>query len=357
MKQFIRISYLFLLFYLAVFLTCGQADDIKSPKELLSLPEYHRHLLREMKPALAFEGTDDVEKWQRMLRSKLAHILCLPDEWNRNVKSDIVFKEETEDYISYRVSFRAEQKALVPGYLLKPKKVNPPFPVMICLQGHRKSGMRVSIGQKKTRDGLDFAIQAVQNGWAALAIEQRGFGERAALCSHEALNALMLGKTLIGERVFDVMRAVDFISTQTDLNAERIGCMGNSMGGTIAFYAACVDPRIRLAVVSCSFCTYADSWIKFPHCACGYLPGILQYADMGDIGGLIAPRYLIIVAGKHDPIATLSGVREAFDRTNSVFSAMGYEKNLSLIIGNGGHKFYPDLAWPKIRAVKDRWKP
>ncbi|QTA85614.1 Alpha/beta hydrolase fold-containing protein [Desulfonema magnum] len=336
----------------------GQAGDIKRSKELLSLPQYHRHALQQTKPCLAFEKTDDAEGWQKKLRAKLTEILCLPDKWDRDVNSDVVFKEKTKDYTSYSVNFRAEQKAVVPGYLLKPRKTNPPFPVMICLQGHRKGGMCVSIGQKKTRNDLDFAIQAVQNGWAALAIEQRGFGERAApSCSHEALNALMLGKTLLGERVFDVMRAIDFIRTQPDLDMERIGCMGNSMGGTVAFYAACVDPRIRLAVVSCSFCTYADSWMKFPHCACGYLPGILQYADMGDIGGLIAPRSLVIVAGKYDPIASLSGVRKAFERTNSVFSAMGYEKNLFLLIGDGGHKFYPDLAWPKISAIKNRWKP
>jgi pimeloyl-ACP methyl ester carboxylesterase len=92
------------------------------------------------------------------------------------------------------------------------------------------------------------------------------------------------------------MRAIDFLATQPDLDMGRIGCMGNSMGGTVSFYAARVDPRIRLVVVSCSFCTFADSWLSRPHCVCGYLPGILQAADTPDLAGLIAPRHLLIVA-------------------------------------------------------------
>ena len=127
-----------------------------------------------------------------------------------------------------------------------------------------------------------------------------------------------------------------------------LACMGNSAGGTVTFYAACVDERISLAVVSCSFCSYAQSWMKHHHCACGYLPGILNYADMGDLGGLIAPRRFIIVAGKEDPLADISGVQVAFNRSREVFKAMGCEQNASLLIGDGGHQFYPKLAWPEI---------
>jgi len=305
---------------------------------------------------MAYEEGAEVEAWQRALRAKLLEILAMPDERAKPLDAKVALDAETDEHVGYRVSFRAETGVVVPGYLLKPKDVEPPFPVMICLQGHTKDGMAVSIGRAPVKGGRDFALQAVRNGWAALAIEQRSFGERAGNCQSDALHGVLLGRPLTGQRVYDVMRAIDFIETQRDLDAQRIGCMGNSMGGTVSFYAACVDPRLRLAVVSCSYCTYADSWLKHRHCACGYLPGIAKYADMGDLGGLIAPRNLVVVAGRHDAIADLSGVREAFSHTRRVYEAAGAGENAALVVGDEGHQFYPDLAWPVIARMAARFE-
>jgi len=252
----------------------------------------------------------------------------------------------------------------VPGYLLRPKKAKRPLPVMICLQGH-SPGMHISIGRARTkrelesiRGGRDIAIQAVGHGWAALAVEQRAFGERAVgemACGDVALGELLKGRPLTGQRVFDVIRAVDFIATQPDLDARRIGCMGNSTGGTVSFYAACVDERIRLAVVSCSFGTYESTWLYKPHCACGYLPGMLKVADMPDLAGLIAPRHLILVAGKKDRIARFDGVEEGYRMARRSFAAAGCADRVVLLAAEGGHQFYPELAWPVIQETLADW--
>lgn len=316
----------------------------------------HQRVLQETAPSLAFKEGRDIHDWQTELRARLLDLLGMPTAWDHHIEADLAPEVDTDAYTCHRIAFRAERDADVPGYLLKPRHGTPPFPLMICIQGHhKKDGMKVSLGRAALGGGSDFALQAVRNGWAALAIEQRCFGERQGDCLRDALHALMLGRTLTGERVFDVRRAVDFTETQPDLDPKRIGCMGNSAGGTVSFYAACVEPRIRLAVVSCSFCAFAESWLKFPHCACGYVPGIMKLADMGDLGGLIAPRNLIVVAGRNDEIAGLPGVEAAFARTRSIFRAAGCEENASLLIGEGGHRFYPDIAWPTIAMVARAW--
>lgn len=316
--------------------------------------EYHRRAMTELKPRLAFQQGKNTMAWQAELRAKLRELLVVPAQWNPRVRACIKSVSEEDRFNLYETTFESEPNADVPGYLLKPKAGKPPFPVMICLQGHAKEGMKLSL-TPNAKGGRDFALAAVRNGWAALALEQRCFGKRSGDCTRESMHALMLGKTLTGERVFDVLRAVDFIQTQPDLDASKIGCMGNSAGGTVTFYAACIDQRIRMAIVSCSYCSYSESWMKLPHCTCGYVPGIMKYADMGDLGGLVAPRHLIIVAGKTDHVAGFSGVQTAFERTQEVFRALNCSERAVFLAGEGGHNFYPDLAWPEITKIKNTW--
>lgn len=294
------------------------------------------------------------------LRAHLVDILRLPRGENGPLAAMITPVEETDRHVVERVSFRASADEEVPGYLLKPKGVRSPFPVMICLQGHTP-GMHISLGRStndKERamiaEGRDIALQAVARGWAALAIEQRAFGVRAkpgVRCNDAALHALHHGWPLAGQRVFDVTRAIDFIATRPELDAARIGCMGNSSGGTVSFYAACVEPRISIAVVSCSFCTFEDSWLSLPHCACGYLPGIGAVADMPELAGLIAPRRLLLVAGREDPLARIEGVEAGYRHARELFAAQGAAQSLRLVVGDGGHHFFPELAWPVIQEM------
>jgi len=206
---------------------------------------------------------------------------------------------------------RVKRGALCPAiccFRVRQKK----FPVCICLQGHT-TGFHISIGEKKYEQDdkylqtSTFAIDVVKNGYAALAIEQRGMGERTTLrqdrgpaltcgCMFTAMTALMLGRTIIGERVWDVSKAIDSLEYFKDkLDLEDITLLGQSGGGTATYYAACYDQRIRTVVPSCSVCTYKDSIGDMWHCTCNYIPGIVKYFDMGELSALIAPRKLLTV--------------------------------------------------------------
>ena len=132
------------------------------------------------------------------------------------------------------------------------------------MQGH-SSGFHNSVGIVKYPGDEDFqktdmyAVQAVENGFAALAIEQRGMGERrpekeyqkaASMSEYEAHIALLLGRTILGERIWDISRAIDTLSLFDKLNTDKIFITGQSGGGTISYYAACFDNRIKLSVPS-----------------------------------------------------------------------------------------------------------
>ncbi len=171
----------------------------------------------------------------------------------------------------------------------------------------------------------DFALQAVDHGLAAVAIEPMAFGCRrdaltkvkgpaAYACQPVAGSALLLGETMIGWRVYDVMRTIDWIESRSELDAKRVGCVGISGGGTCALFSAALEPRIRAALVSGYLNTFRASIMSMSHCMDNYVPGILNWAEMYDVAGLIAPRPLFSEGGDHDPIFPPPATRESFAR-------------------------------------------
>lgn len=326
----------------------------------------HDRLLDAAARTLAFKPGQPLEPWRRTLAAKLREVV---GQQPPAVKPDlrVEWAKERDTYLERRLVFTAEPGADVPCHLLTPLAGKPPHPVMICLQGH-STGMHISLGTPKYEKdadsiagGRDFAVQAVAQGYAALALEQRCFGERrdeskggnngGPTCLHATLASLLLGRTMIGERVWDVSRAIDVMAGFPEVDTERIGIMGNSGGGTITWYASCLDPRIKAAMPSCAVCTYGDSIGRIVHCADNYLPGALRWFDMGDLAGLIAPRPLVVVAGKDDGIFPLHGVQATFETIKGIYRAADAADRCELVIGPEGHRFYPEQAWPVFKKV------
>ena len=72
---------------------------------------------------------------------------------------------------------------------------------------------------------------------------------------------------------------------------------------------------------------------------------------MGDLGGLIAPRPLIVVNGREDDIFPNPGVEEAFSEIKRLYAAAGVPERTALVTGDGGHRFYADIAWKKLHEM------
>ena len=322
----------------------------------------HRHVMAETEAVLSYDG-GDVKQWKRRLRNRLRTLLgTMPKE---RVPLNVRHLWRHDHPLGYidKIVFTAESHCDVPAYVSIPGDRTPPFPFMICLQGH-STGMHNSIAVQqddettplKIEGDRDFAIQCMRRGLAALCIEQRSLGERrekkqSRVCPynpcHDAfVQALMMGRTLLGERVYDVDRAIDYLATRDDVDMHRIGIMGHSGGGTTGIYAAAVLPRLSFAMPSCSFCTFRDAKMAVYHCSCGYLPGILKYAEMADVLGLFAPHPIVIVTGRDDDIIPLVGVRKAFRRLKNIYRAAGADHHCHLVIGKEGHRFYAEAAWP-----------
>ena len=200
----------------------------------------HEELFKQT-PELSFNNCKDYDSWKLKIKELFIDLLGI-DEIRKNecpLNIEIEYSQEEDDYYLTRYTFYSEKNSPVPAYLLIPKQNKKKYPVCICLQGHT-TGFHMSIG--KTKYDIDntwlsthaFALYAVKRGFAALAIEQRGMGERTtpfdnrgrALtcgCYNTAFTALLLGRTLIGERVWDVSKAIDSLDYfKENLDLEKI---------------------------------------------------------------------------------------------------------------------------------------
>ena len=335
----------------------------------LSPSENHRWIMSRTTRTLGFDG-GDVQPWQRRLRHKLRQLVGDMPQERCDLRPRRLWIRKHPLGTIEKIVFTAEPYADVPAYVCLPKDVTPPYPFFVCLQGH-STGMHNSIAVQRDDNTLphrvegdrDFGLECMRRGIAALCIEQRSFGERREQkqkmiakhgCHDATMHALMLGRTLIGERVYDVDRGIDYLASRGDADMRSIGVTGNSGGGTISLFSAALLPRIALAMPSCYFCTFRDSIMSIYHCMDNYIPGLLKHAEMSDVMGLFAPKPVVIVAGKEDPIFPIAATRRAFRELKRIYEACGAKDRCHLVVGDGGHRFYADNAWPIMLKEIDR---
>lgn len=316
--------------------------------------------LERLQPDMAFcPEKESLADWQKRASVKIEELLGLP-----YIKCESLFtveyEKDFEKFKEIRFVYQSEEGEFVPCHLWIPKKtVHKRPPVMICLQGH-STGMHVSMNRPSFAEDAedaesgdrDFAVQCINQGIAAVSLEQRCFGERGGTpkpdCYVASMSAILSGRTIIGGRVWDIMRLIDVMEENFSriIDTDKVYCMGNSGGGTATFYATALEKRIKAAIPSCAFATFHGSIGSMYHCACNFVPGIAKHFDMAEIAGLIAPRPLVIVSGKEDKIFPLATAEHEFARLREIYYKNSPSpENCVHIKGDGGHRFYAEPAW------------
>lgn len=339
----------------------------------------HDILVENAVPQLAFNPRCDYAKWKAKVKSKFFELTGLDDIKNNACEPnfEIIEEKQMDGYRRILFYFESEIGAVVPCYLLVPDTKKAKYPVVITLQGH-STGFHNSIGEPKYDEDLgysdgenargQFAVQAVKQGYIALAIEQRGMGCRAAEdspfrrvhlekragCYYEQMTGILLGRTLIGERCWDISRAIDMLSHFPECDTEKIVITGNSGGGTASYYAAAYDERIKICMPSSAFCPYKESIARFYHCSCNYIPHALKYFDMQDVSCLIAPRNLVIMTGLLDPDFLVDGVERGYKTVQGVYKKSGAPDNCKLIVTQNGHWWNVDIVWPELKKLTEK---
>ena len=324
------------------------------------------------------ETAAELAAWQSEFRDRLVETLGLrnmaQDLADHRPHAELVDSVQEDGYTRQRWQIWVEPTVPLPYYLLLPdsdaKASGRATPLVICPHGHNQPHIYVGLYADETErmsiiEGeRDIAVQAVQEGYVVIAPTVRGFGDtrtaddfaggNLSSCRTQLMHGLLLGRTPIGERVWDMSRLLDWALENLDVNSRRVAITGNSGGGTVSLFAAACDTRFAVAVPGSYLNTFTGSIGSIRHCDCNYIPGILRLGEMYDVAGLIAPRPFCAIAGQADPIYPIENARYAYEKLLQIYAVAGATDDCRLHVGDGGHRFYKDGAWPFIREQFQR---
>ncbi len=330
---------------------------------------------------LAFRGKSrkDASAWQKKLRAKLIELTGLHAFERTGLRPELHGREDMGTFWREDWTIHTEPDVIAPFYALVPKgiKKGERRPAVICPHGHGSAGRFSPAGRRDLKIvaeaiktyNYDYAVKLAEQGCVTFAMDARGFGQRRIqnkqrdkelpeLFLKESCHELMimsypLGQTVIGMWTWDLMRLIDCIETRPECDPARIGCAGLSGGGWQTLALAAVDTRIKACVVSGYFYGVKDSLIRQAgNCDCNCVPNLWRFADMGDIGGLIAPRGLFIETGDKDALngaRGLANVREQVAIARNPFKALGAEDQIAHHVFPGGHRWRGERAEPWLR--------
>jgi len=314
---------------------------------------------------------EDFAAWQMAARQEYHQLLKLPliAEHSRGHTPKVSISPDKEDLgACFRQQGWIETEPYVQTqfWILTPKG-NGPFPLAVTPHGHGTGDKYVGIWHdEQTRERIknedcDVAVQAAARGFLTIAPATRGLGQKSFRiqdCNCHSWQVLMAGRTMLGERVWDLMRILDWALARPEVNSDVVLMLGNSGGGMATLHTAAADERVTIAVACCSYSNYVSPGGALRHCPCNVIPGIMTFGEFWDVAGLVAPRHMLTVNGDGDPHHPVEEVEHAVSRLKTIYKAAGAADRYEHRFGRGGHRFYSDLMWPWIdRAVCDRAAP
>jgi hypothetical protein len=221
--------------------------------------------------------------WQEQVRGEMRALLRLPERASAFAEQELL-REVHEGYALRELELQSTPARRMKVLLTTPESGAGPFPAVVCIHGH--GGDRRSPYDARTVY-RGFADTLARAGFVTIAVD---VGQHQL---HEA------GGTLLGERLHDLLRCVDFLAAQPNVDARRIGCAGLSLGGEMAMWLGALDERVA-ATVSSGFLTTMDQ-LEQGHCLCWKLDGLRERVDFADIYALTAPRALQCQNGLAEP--------------------------------------------------------
>jgi dienelactone hydrolase len=363
------------------------------PNPLGNQAPFLKTLERETNFSLSFlrDEFGDFNTWAPIARQKLLDSLLYsptpvaPD-------AGVVETVDMGDYIREKVFFNTTPHVRVPAYVLVPKEAKFPAPAIVALHDH---GAMYYWGKEKivateadsnpvlaefkevSYGGRSFTTDLVRQGYVVIAIDMFYWGERRTdfrevphlagrltadsgtpeeAKQHNRLAAenveflaraiFLTGHTWAGIMFWDDVRTVDYLLTRPEVDPDRIGCVGLSVGGFRSDHLVTLDSRIKAAGVVGWMTAYEDCFPNHIYNTVGWMkmiPGIHKYLDLPDMMALAVPRPLMIMDGLQDGLFPRSGVERAYEKIGRAYAKAGFPNRFATRTYDRPHEFNREM--------------
>lgn len=267
------------------------------------------------------------EAWQQDLRDRLFDLMKMSDLVSSAAipfEAKVLKVEPLDGYTLETLELNATAERRFTVALARPAARRDKYPAVVAIHGH--GGDRFSTFNPEEGIYKTFGAELARCGYMVIA---------ANVGQHEVYED---GRTLMGERLWDLMRCVDYLVSLDEVEATRIGCGGLSLGGEMAMWLGAMDTRIA-ATVSCGFLTLMEQ-MEQNHCMCWKFDGLRELVDFADIYAMTAPRALQCQNGFLEPETqfTVPLAREALAGIQPAYSALDASDKLGFVAHAGAHE-------------------
>jgi dienelactone hydrolase len=341
----------------------------------------------------------NVNRWKKEARGKLLELLHYSPE-KCDHRAEVVERVDKGDYIREKIYFNTTPAIRVPAYLLVPKREGK-LPAIVALHDHGgfylwgKEKLVELEGEapvlKKWREdyygGKSIAEVLAKQGYVVLVIDMFYWGERRMLLDDDpadwrerpatipaarisafnqraSQSEQLVGRTIFsagftwaGLMFWDDIRSVDYLVRRPEVDRDRIGCVGLSVGGLRSCHLAALDDRIKAAVVVGWMASFPAQLRKHVRNTIGHtklVPGLYKYLDYPDVASLAMPRALMVINGKKDGLFEFGGVEACFDKLARCYKKAGIPERVATRMYDAPHEFngaMQEEAWAWLK----RW--
>lgn len=309
---------------------------------------------RILPESLFLNASTDVGTIQQSLHHELIKLLVLPHE-RLPLESKVLSSSLCKDMVIDEFQFQSQPGVRVPGWFVKPSSNSTQHPTILYLADDSGDGI---VEEPSSMDRLLAA------GYAVCAITPRGLGLTAPRMPKEGPNyydssiplderfawvSLVLGSPVVGQRVWDVLRSIDYLASRSDVDTSQIRILGTGSIGLAAQMAAFIDRRIRAVLLDRTLVSYA-SIIESSEYSLGlswFVPGVLRRFDLPDISAALSPRpcWILNSINASGKVLSETSVREQYRRR--INEKASVFKHLRFLVESEKDPQESYLAWVK----------
>lgn len=362
-------------FFTATFVSAQDNVPAANPKDMMRsylLGEIAKERENWQRRYDTLKTVEDVQKYQdERITFFKTQLGLTKGSWEKtplNPRVTKTFQKGTPGKDAYRVEmvlFESQPNFFVSGamYLPDETRFKGPYPTLLVVCGHSSDGKEYTPYQQVT-------ALAATHGLAALIIDPIDQGERVqhfnaegkpthiGVAAHNLLGpgSILLGRNTATFEVWDMIRALDYLESREDVDATKMGVMGNSGGGTQTSYIMTLDERVKVAIPCCYICGLYDQLTTSPG------PQDAEQNIFGQLGfGMDHVDYLIMRAPQPTLIECVTrdffpidDTWKAYRNAKRIYDRFGYAEKIALIENDNTHSWNKNLREGAVRWAL-RW--